>query len=101
MSLDMNGGSGEGGGGENHAERMDEVFSFLKNEDKNGIAVNGILVWMDVQQKSTPPNILLAQAAYAFCDIEVDAARAALWKAAGNRKDLIGEIVGHKSPGKK
>ena len=32
---------------------------------------------------------------------EVDAARAGLWKAAGNRKDLIGEIVGHKSPGKK
>ena len=93
MPLDMNGGAGEGGGGDGQDGRLDDVYSFLKNDAMNGIAINGILVWMDVQQKCTPPNILLAQAAEAFVEIEVDAARAALWKAAGNRKNLIGEIT--------
>jgi hypothetical protein len=70
MSLDMNGGAGEGGGGDgdgdNVGENLDDVFGYLRKESKNGIAINGILVWIDVQQKSTPPNVWLAQAAYAF-----------------------------------
>ena len=101
MSLDMHGGAGEGGGGDDQDGRLVDVFSFMKNNAMNGIAINGLLVWMDVQQKTTPPNILLAQAAATFCEIDVDAARADLWKAAGNRKDLIGEIVAHRNPGKK
>ena len=101
MSLDMHGGAGEGEGGDDQDGRLVDVFSFMKNNAMNGIAINGLLLWMDVQQKTTPPNILLAQAAATFCEIDVDAARADLWKAAGNRKDLIGEIVAHRSPGKK
>ena len=101
MSLDMHGGAGEGGDGENVEENLVDVFGYLKNEAKNGIAINGILVWIDVQQKSTPPDVWIAQASYAFCEGEVEAARSALWKAVGVRKELIGEIIGHKSPGKK
>ena len=105
MSLDMRGGAGEGGGGrddgDSGGENLEDVFGYLSKESKNGIAINGILVWIDVQQKTTPPNVWLAQASYAFCEEQVDAARSALWKAVGSRKELIGDIIAHKSPGKK
>ena len=98
----MNGCAGEGGGGPDHpGDGLGDVFKYLGEKGSNGIAMNGILVWMEIQQRSSSKNIVLSQAAYAFCDTEVDAARAALWKAAARRKDLIGEIIAHKSPGKK
>ena len=99
MSDGMNGGSGEGG--EDPDESLSDVFNYLKKNAKNGIAINGILVWIDVQLNGTAPNVWKAQAAYAFLDEEIDAARSALWKAAGDKKELIGEIIAHKSPGKK
>jgi hypothetical protein len=101
MSLDMHGGAGEGGGGENPEEKLEDVFSYLKKEAKNGIVINGILVWIDIQQRSTPPNVWMSQAAEEFLEEEVDAARSALWKAVGSRKGHIGDIIAHKSPNKK
>ena len=100
MSLGMNGGAGEGGG-EDPVERLEDVIGYLKKEAKNGIAINGLLVWIDVQQRTTPPNVWMAQASNAFLEEDVDAARSALWKAVGERKDVIGNIIGHKSPNKK
>ena len=106
MSVhDMNGSAGEGpgappgktGGGE---DTLKDVFGYLRNNGSNGIAINGILAWIDIQQKSTPENIWMAQAESHFADHEIDVARSALWKAASNRKDLIGAMVAHKSPGK-
>ena len=93
MSLDMHGGAGEGGGGEHPEENLEDVFGYLKKEAKNGIVINGILVWMDIQQRSTPPNVWMSQAVEEFLEEEVDAARSALWKAVGCRKDLIGVII--------
>ena len=94
----MNGGSSEGG---ETTESIGDIVEYLKKSAANGIAVNGILVWIDVQQHTTPPEVWQAQAIETFCDDEVDFARTALWKAVGPRKDVIGDIVAHKSPGKK
>ena len=77
---------------------LKEVFDFLKLQSGNGLVINGILAWIDVQQKSTPPNIWLAQAASSFCDDEVEIAKAALWKAASNRLDIIGDVVSRRNP---
>ena len=104
MSVcDMNGSSGEGpgappgksGGGE---DTLKDVFGYLRNNGSNGIAINGILSWIDIQQKSTPENIWMAQAESHFAEHEIDVARSALWKAAS--KDVIGAMVAHKTPGK-
>ena len=58
------------------------------------------MVWIDVQQYTTPPEVWQTQAAQAFNEDEVDTARSALWKAVGPRKSIIGDIVAHKSPNK-
>ena len=78
-------------------DTLEDVLSYLKKHSSNGVAVNGILVWMDIQQNTTPPEVWQAQADYAFEDGEIDVAQSA----AGARKDIIGEIVAHRSPGKK
>lgn len=66
-----------------------------------GIAINGILVWIDIQHKSTPENVWMAQADYHFKDHEIDLARSSLWKASNENKDIIGDMIIHKNPGKK
>ena len=103
--VDMIGGAGEGGGtqpGEagGGADTLFDVFGYLRNVGSRGIAINGILVWIDIQQKSTPENIWMAQAESHFADPEIDIARSSLWKAANDKKALIGEMIAHKTPGK-
>ena len=83
MSLNLHGAASEGGETDN---QLTEVFGYLSSNAKNGIAVNGILVWMDVQQETTPSNVWMTQAASMFSGPEVDAARSALWKAVGVSK---------------
>ena len=61
--VDMNGGAGAGGGtppedGGGGADSLSDVFGYLRNVGPNGIAINGILVWIDIQQKSTPEKCL-------------------------------------------
>ena len=69
MSVDMNGCAGEGGGGpEQPGDGLGDVFKYLGEKGNNGIAMNGILVWMEIQQRSSPKNIVLSQASYSFCD---------------------------------
>ena len=75
MSVDMSGCAGEGGGGTDQTgQGLGDVFTYLGKQGMNGFALNGILVWMDVQQRSSPKNIVLSQAAQAFCDTEVEVA---------------------------
>ena len=78
-----------------------DIFCSLSKDAKNGMALNGILTWIDVQQRSTPTNIWMAQAVSSFCDDEVEMARATLWRVAEKNSQLIRNIVGHESPGKK
>ena len=42
----------------------------------------------------------MAQAESHFADPEIDIARSSLWKAANDKKALIGEMIAHKTPGK-
>ena len=81
-------------------ESLSDVVNYLKKEVKQGIAINAILVWIDIQQRTTPKNVWFAQALSAFGDGEVETARSVLWRAASSKKDIIGDIVAHRSPGK-
>ena len=103
--VDMNGGAGAGGGappegGGGGADSLSDVFGYLRAVGPNGIAINGILVWIDIQQKSTPENVWMAQAESHFADLEIDLARSSLWKAAIDKKAIIGNMIVHKTPGK-
>ena len=79
-------------------ESAKEVFDFLKKEADSGkgIALNGVLVWIDVQQRSTPPKVWQAQALTAFTEEEISSARLALWKASEKQKELNGDMVAHR-----
>ena len=82
-------------------EGFSDIIDYLKEASPNGVAVNGILVWLDIQQHSTPPNVLQAQAAASFREEEIEVARCALWKAVGSRKNLIGEIIAKRTQKRK
>ena len=102
----MNGGAGEGGGQDtggvgDDAHGLKDVFGYLENVGVNGIAIIGILVWIDIQQKSTPENVWMARVDAHFNDHEIDLARSSLWKASKDNKEIIGEMIIHKNPGKK
>ena len=77
VRVEMHGSAGYSNVNEaNDESGLQEVFGFLKQKASNGLVVNGILTWIDVQQKTTPPNIWLPQAASAFNDDEVEIAKA-------------------------
>ena len=81
--VGMNGGTGEGGGAPpgdagGGADTLCDVFGYLRNIGPNEIAIIGILVWIDIQQKSTPENIWMAQAESHFAELEIDVARSSL-----------------------
>ena len=96
--VEMHGSAGYSDVNDHEYDGLKEVFNYLKLQATNGVVINGILTWIDIQQKTTPPSIWLAQAASAFCDDEVEIAKATLWKASSNRLDIIGDIVGHRNP---
>ena len=103
--MNVNGGAGEGGGqptggGGDVAHGLKDVFGYLGNVGVNGVAINGILVWIDIQQKSTPENVWMSQAEAHFDEHEIDLARSSLWKASMDKKEIIGEMIIHKNPGK-
>ena len=96
MLVSMAGGAW--GGGE---EAFIDVTDFLMNKAKNGVAINGILTWIDIQQKETAPIFWQAQADENFTDEEVMDAKKALWKACGTKLEIIGPIVNRTADRKK
>ena len=71
-------GVGDGGGGDSTSngeqrDNLDMVFDTLKKDATNGLALNGLLVWIDVQQRSMT-------------------ARSCLLMAAEKNKNLIGNV---------
>ena len=85
VRVEMHGSAGYSNVNEaNDESGLQEVFGFLKQKASNGLVINGLLTWIDVQQKTTPPNIWLTQAASAFNDDEVEIAKAALWKSSSS-----------------
>jgi hypothetical protein len=68
----------EGGGeiGDIHGHCFNGfVEDYLKKAAKNGIVVNGKIVWIDIQQNETAENIWKAQATVRFNDDEVTEAK--------------------------
>ena len=97
--MDFAGGGWEGGG---EGDVIDgELLDFLVKNGKNGVIVNGILTWIDIQQKETAPDLWQAQANEHFEEKEVMEAKRILWKVCVSRLDIIGPAVNRKTDKKK
>ena len=74
MLESMTGGAWPGG----DSEVFVDITDFLMNNAKNGCIINGILTWIDIQQKETAPTLWQAQADEHFSEEEVMDAKKAL-----------------------
>ena len=93
MSEGMTGASGGGSEDQSFAEFQD----YLDIHAKNGFILNGVLTWMDIQQKTTAPHVWRNQANAWFSEPEVLEAKEALWKVCENKIEVIGKLVNRTS----
>ena len=92
---------GAWGGGDDVDAFMD-ITDFLMSKAKNvGVIINGILTWIDIQQKETAPILWQAQADEHFSEEEIMDAKKALWHACGMKTSIIGPIVNRQVDRKK
>ena len=81
-------------------DKYKAVLDFLKNKGGgNGAVINGVLVWLDIQIKTTAEDIFLAQALSCFTDTEINEAKTALWSVADTSQ--IGEYSARRGNTKK
>ena len=67
-------------------KKMEE---FLKTSVPNGIVMNGLLVWINIQRKSTAENIWKSQLLKKNLAEEITAAKHALWEVADD--NIVGK----------
>ena len=82
MSEEMKGGGWEGVGDGTDVGDDCEFLNYLQNNAKNGIVLNGVVAWIDIQQDRIANEIWMNQAIVKYTDEEVTNAKADLWKAA-------------------
>ena len=68
-----------------------ECIEFVKCHAPNGALVNGFLIWVWIQRRTTPENIWKTQAVTKFTKEEITAAKEELWKISG--KPTLGKMV--------
>ena len=64
----------------------------------NGVILNGLLLWADIQRKVTPENIWKAQAVKKFDSEEITESKELLWRIAGD--SILGKMVKRKGANK-
>ena len=97
MSDGMTGASGGG----DEEESFADFQVYLDLHAKNGVILNGILTWIDIQQKTTAPLVWRNQASAWFSEPEVMEAKEALWRVCASKVDIIGKLVSRTTSDKK
>ena len=98
MSDSMIGGAW--GAGEENDQCYVDFNDYLMHNGKNGIILDGVLTWIDVQQRKTADHVWRNQANTWFTEEEVMKAKEALWRVCGDRVELIGKVVNRTSDDK-
>ena len=68
-----------------------DCIDFLKCHVNNGVILNGLLIWVWIQRRTTADNIWKSQAVAKFTSIEITASKDELWKIEG--ESVLGKIV--------
>ena len=79
MSDTTKGGGWVGGGDANAIDHG--LLEYFKEVGKNGIVIDGVIAWINVQQDRSADGIWKDQANDSYTDDEINAAKAALWNA--------------------
>ena len=66
-------------------------IEFLKCQAVNGVLLNGLLIWIWIQRRTTAENIWMSEAISKFTKEEITVAKEELWKIAG--ESVIGRMV--------
>ena len=91
MSGDIVGG-GWKGGGETEGNKIDRLFfEYFCEHGKNGVVINGVVAWIDIQDGRTGEAVWKAQAESKYEQEEVTEAKKALW-------DASEEKIGYSAP---
>ena len=62
---------------------VNDFPGFVKDHGGNGIVINGIILWIDIQQEETAFSVWKALAFSKYTDDEIRDAKRALWMASG------------------
>ena len=78
---DTGGGAERGGGG---GPTLQDLSRHLQESARNGVVINGIILWIDIQMNETAEEIWKNIALQRFTDEELREAKRNLWMAAGS-----------------
>ena len=70
---------------------VQDCCDFIKLHTKNGVILNGLLLWADIQRKVSPENIWKEKAVKRFDNEEITEAKELLWRTAGD--SILGKMV--------
>ena len=70
---------------------VQDCCDFIKVHAMNGVILNGLLLWADIQRKVTPENIWKVQAVKKFDSEEITESKDLLWRIAGD--SILGKMV--------
>ena len=77
---------------------VERVEEFLKNSAPNGVVLSGLLLFINIQRKSTGENIWKAQVLKRYLPEDIAVAKSALWEVAD--ENIVGKMIGRKNPEK-
>ena len=84
MSKDIKGGGMAGGGADSDPRAVNtDLLEFIGKQGKNGIVLDGVVTWIEIQQDRSADELWKAQAIAGYTDEEIYDAKVALWNAAG------------------
>ena len=67
---------------------VSECIEFLKCHANNDVILNDLLLWIDIQRKTTAEDVWESQALHKFTKEEITAAKEELWKIVGDAGKL-------------
>ena len=72
-----------------------DALDFISANSSHGVVINGLLIWIDIQNQTTPPAIWKAQMIELFTDDEILEAKTRLFNAVGGEATRIGIFENH------